>query len=100
MEKKPKTKKKTIQTSKKTKSIDVKVDDKINTEMNHHQQLDDLIKSENIDPTIAMNILINAVQVSYDKSHFNALDRLLISKAINCFKHKIESGENFTIKVK
>jgi len=47
-----------------------------------------------------MNILINAVQVSYDKDHFNDLDRYLIAKALTCFKEFVDSGEDFTINVK
>lgn len=58
-----------------------------------------LIQAEKLDPTTAMNILINAVQVSYEKEHFNDLDRYLIAKALTCFKEFVDKGEDFTIKV-
>jgi hypothetical protein len=63
-------------------------------------EINDLIKVEKLDATTSMNILINAVQVSYDKDHFNDLDRYLIAKALTCFKDFVDSGEDFTIKVK
>jgi hypothetical protein len=63
-------------------------------------EINELIKSEKLDPTTAMNILINAVQVSYDKEHFNDLDRYLIAKALTCFKDFVDSGEDLVIKVK
>jgi hypothetical protein len=63
-------------------------------------EINELIKSEKLDPTTAMNILINAVQVSYDKEHFNDLDRYLIAKALTCFKDFVDSGEDVVIKVK
>jgi len=58
-----------------------------------------LIQAEKLDPTTSMNILINAVQVSYDKEHFNDLDRYLIAKSLTCFKEYVDKGEDFTIKV-
>lgn len=63
-------------------------------------EINELIKSEKLDPNTSMNILISAVQASYDKEHFNDLDRYLIAKALNCFKEKIELGEDFMINVK
>jgi hypothetical protein len=62
-------------------------------------QINSIIESEEIDPTTAVNILINAVQVSFDKEHFTDLDRFLISKALNCLSKKVEQGEDFMIKV-
>ena len=62
-------------------------------------EINELIQAEKLDPTTSMNILINAVQVSFDKPHFNDLDRYLIGKALNCFKEKVDAGENFTINV-
>ena len=55
---------------------------------------------EKFDPTTSLNILINAVQASYDKDHFNDLDRYLIAKSLTCFKEMSVAGENFTIMVK
>jgi hypothetical protein len=63
-------------------------------------EINELIQAERLDPTTSMNILINAVQVSYDKDHFNELDRYLIAKALNCFKEHVDAGENFTINVR
>ena len=63
-------------------------------------EINRLIKAEKLDTTTSMNILINAVQVSYDKDHFNELDRYLIAKALTCFKDHVDAGEDFTIKVK
>jgi hypothetical protein len=61
-------------------------------------EINDLIKAEKIDPTTAMNILINAVQVSYDKEHFNDLDRYLIAKSLTTFKDLSDKGEDIVIK--
>ena len=57
-------------------------------------EINELIKAEKLDATTAMNILINAVQVSYDKDHFNELDRYLIAKSLMCFKEYVEKGED------
>jgi len=62
-------------------------------------EVNKLIKAEKLDPTTSINIIINAVQVSYDKDHFNDLDRYLIAKALTCFKEFVDKGEDFTIKV-
>jgi hypothetical protein len=62
-------------------------------------EVNQLIKAEKLDPTTSINIIINAVQVSYDKDHFNDLDRYLIAKALTCFKEFVDKGEDFTIKV-
>ena len=61
-------------------------------------EIKELIKSETLDPTTAMNILVNAVQVSYDKKHFNDLDRYLIVKSLTTFKMIAETGEDIVIK--
>jgi hypothetical protein len=63
-------------------------------------EINELIKAEKFDPTTAINIIINAVQVSYDKEHFNDLDRFLIAKSLTCFKEYVDRGEDITIKVK
>jgi len=63
-------------------------------------EVNELIQAEKLDATTSMNILINAIQVSYDKEHFNDLDRYLIGKALNCFKEYIEKEEDIIIKVK
>ena len=63
-------------------------------------EINEFIKADKLDVTTSMNILINAVQVSYDKEHLNDLDRYLITKALTCFKDYVDRGENFTINVK
>ena len=62
-------------------------------------EINELIKADKLDPTTSMNILINAVQVSFDKDHFNELDRYLIAKALTKKKKKVDNGEDFTISV-
>jgi hypothetical protein len=61
-------------------------------------EINDLIKAESLDTTTAMNIIINAVQVSYDKEHFNDLDRYLIAKSLTAFKELSDKGEDIVIK--
>ena len=61
-------------------------------------EINELLKTETLDPTTAMNILINAVQVSYDKEHFNDLDRYLIIKALTTFKKIADTKEDIVIK--
>jgi hypothetical protein len=61
-------------------------------------EIKELIRAETLDSTTAMNILVNAVQVSYDKKHFNDLDRYLIVKALTTFKLIADTGEDIVIK--
>lgn len=61
-------------------------------------EINELIKAERFDTTTAMNILINAVQASYDKEHFNDLDRYLITKSLTTFKEFADKGEDIVIK--
>lgn len=61
-------------------------------------EINDLLKAEKLDTTTAMNILINAVQVSYDKEHFNDLDRYLIAKSLTTFKDLADNQEDIVIK--
>jgi len=65
-----------------------------------YDEINEIVKADKLDPTTAVNILINAVQVSYDKDHFNDLDRFLIAKSLSCLKSFSESGEDIVIKVK
>jgi hypothetical protein len=62
------------------------------------EEINDLLKKETFDTTTAMNILINAVQVSYDKEHFNDLDRYLIVKSLTTFKLIADKQEDIVIK--
>ena len=61
-------------------------------------EINELIKAETLDTTTAMNILVNAVQVSYDKPHFNDLDKYLIVKALTTFKLIADKQEDIVIK--
>jgi len=66
--------------------------------MDKLQEVKNIIEKD-IDPTTALNILISAVQSSFDKPHFNDLDRALIAKALDCLEEKFTKGKNFMIKV-
>jgi hypothetical protein len=63
-------------------------------------EINELIKQEKFDVTTSINIIINAVQVSYDKEHFNDLDRYLIAKSLNSIKELADKGEDIVIKTK
>jgi hypothetical protein len=64
------------------------------------KEIEEIVQAEKIEPTTALNILINAVQVTFESEKFNDLDKFLIAKALTCFKSYVDSGENFIIKVK
>lgn len=64
------------------------------------KEIEEIVNAETIEPTTALNILINAVQATFDSEHFNDLDKFLIAKALTCFKGYVDSGENFVIKVR
>ena len=68
----------------------------LQSQMNEIQAL---LNKPQIEPTQALNIIVNAVQVCYNNEIFNDLDKALISKALSCFQDKIEKNENFEIKV-
>lgn len=63
------------------------------------KEIEEIVKAEKIEPTTALNILINAVQVTFESEYFNDLDKFLIAKALTCFKTYVDAGEDFTIKV-
>lgn len=67
--------------------------------MDKLQEVKDILEKD-IDPTTAVNILISAVQSSFDKPHFNDLDRAIVAKALDCLEEKLTQGKNFMIKVK
>jgi hypothetical protein len=69
-------------------------------EENRLKEVQEILEAEKIDPTTALNILLGAINVSYDKECFNDLDRALIGKALLTFKDLVEVGEDFIIKVK
>jgi hypothetical protein len=64
------------------------------------KEIEEILDSEKIEPTTALNILLSAINSSYDKEHFNDLDRALIAKALLTFKDLVDAGEDFIIKVK
>jgi len=63
------------------------------------KEIEEIVKAEKIEPTTALNILINAVQVTFESDYFNDLDKFLIAKALTCFKEYVDEGKDFTIKV-
>ena len=67
--------------------------------MDKVKEISDILDKD-IDPTTALNILISAVQVAFEKSNFNDLDKALIVKSLECFEKKVALGKNFLIKVK
>ena len=62
-------------------------------------EINQILSSDTMEPTVAINIIISAVQASFDKDHFTEIDRVLISKALNCLKSKVDAGEDIIIKV-
>ena len=64
------------------------------------EEINKLVNCEKLDIKSAMNIIINAVQVSYDKEHFSDFDRYLIDKSITALKDYADSGEDIVIKFK
>lgn len=68
-------------------------------ELSRIEEINEILQTKTLEPNVAMNILINAVQVSYDKEHFNELDRYLIAKALTCFQDYVERNEDILIKV-
>jgi hypothetical protein len=64
------------------------------------ESIEDLLKQDKINPTMAVNILISVAEVSFNEKHLNDLDRQLITKALICLKEKVDAGKNFMIKVK
>jgi hypothetical protein len=67
-------------------------------EKERKEEISNIVNSEKLDIRTAMNILINAVQVSYDKEHFNDLDRYLIAKSLTTFKDLADNQEDIVIK--
>ena len=64
------------------------------------KEIQEILDAEKIEPPTALNILLSAINSSFDKDHFNDLDRALIGKALLTFKDLVETGEDFLIKVK
>lgn len=68
-------------------------------ELQIQQEVLDILNSEFIEPTMAINILINAVQASFDHDCYTDTDRQLILKSLQSLRRQIDLGEDFTIKV-
>jgi len=65
------------------------------------EEIKEILNTPTINTTMALNIIINAVQVCYDNADiFNDLDRALISKALGSFQEQVKKGEDFIIKIK
>lgn len=75
--------------------VEISEEDKLRLE-----EVKALVDAESIEPTTAMNIIINAVQVAFDSDMFNDLDKYLIAKSLNSFKGYVERGEDIVLKVK
>jgi hypothetical protein len=64
------------------------------------EEIKEILNTPVINTTMALNIIINAVQVCYDNADiFNDLDRALIAKALEAFKEQVKNNEDFTIKI-
>lgn len=84
------------------KSLGVDTTDKENMSEEERLRLEEvkaLVEAESLDPTTSMNIIINAVQVTFDSDMYNDLDRYLIAKSLNCFKSYVDKGEDIVLKV-
>ncbi len=68
-------------------------------ELQIQEEVLEILNTEFIEPTMAVNILINAVQTAFDHDCFTDTDRQLIVKSLQSLKRQIDLGEDFTIKV-
>ncbi|NBO22481.1 hypothetical protein EBU94_03950 [bacterium] len=60
----------------------------------------EILNTEYVEPTVAVNILINAVQASFEHDCYTDTDRQLIAKSLQSLKRQIDLGEDFIVKVK
>lgn len=70
------------------------------TKKEKQDEITRIVSSDKLDIRSAMNILINAIQVSYDKDHFSDFDRYLINKSLTTFKHYADTKQDIIIKFK
>jgi hypothetical protein len=64
------------------------------------EEIKEILNTPVINTTMALNIIINAVQVCYENADvFNDLDRALIAKALESFKEQVKKNEDFLIKI-
>jgi len=68
-------------------------------ELELQQEVLEILNTEYLEPTISVNILINAVQTAFEHDCFTDTDRQLIVKSLQSLKRFIDLGEDFTIKV-
>lgn len=68
-------------------------------ELQLQQEVLELLNTEYLEPTVAVNILINAVQTSFDHDCFTDTDRQLIVKSLQSLKRQIDLNEDFVVKV-
>ena len=69
-------------------------------EKERKEEIARLVSSDKLDIRSAMNILINAIQISYDKDHFSDFDRYLINKSLTTFKHYADTKQDIIINFK
>ncbi len=89
----------------KIESVGLEPNQKIQVELSDEEkqrveEVKALVEAESLEPTTAMNIIINAVQVAFDSDIFNDLDKYLIAKSLNTFKEYVDKGEDVILKVK
>jgi hypothetical protein len=68
-------------------------------ELELQQEVLEILNTEYLEPTISVNILINAVQTAFEHDCYTDTDRQLIVKSLQSLKRFIDLGEDFTIKV-
>ena len=72
----------------------------ITPEMQQEVELiNEILNTELIDNTTALNILINVANSVFNSEILNDLDRTLIAKAFDSLQATVEKGEDFFIKV-
>ena len=62
------------------------------------EEINKVLQSD-LNPDVALNILINAVNECYNSEKFTDLDRILIAKSLRCFGEKIKNKEDIIIKI-
>jgi hypothetical protein len=76
-----------------------KTEDMSQEMMDQVDLINELLNTDIIDHTTALNILINVSSSLYHNEALNDLDRTLITKAFDSIQNAIEKGENFHIKL-
>jgi len=65
---------------------------------NQDEKLKEILNSEKLDTTLAMNILINSIRANWDR--FSTLDKYLIGRALKTIEYHAERKEDLVIKFK